>query len=181
MVQDLSKFKVPKGFRGRSALIVQLWWAVQSLLIHPSPQVLYGWRRFWLRAFGAQIGKKVIIRPSVNITYPWKLIIGDYSWIGDDVNIYNLETIEIGHNSVISQKSYLCGGGHDYKKEDFEIFAKKIQIGNECWIATDVFISPGVSIGNKTVVGARSTVLNSIDEGLVVAGNPVRIIKKRTE
>ena len=90
LIQDLKSFKLPKNFRGRNAFIVQLWWLVQSILFRTSPQFLYGWRNFLLRLFGAKIGKKVIIRPSVKITYPLKLSIGNYSWIGDDVDLYTL-------------------------------------------------------------------------------------------
>ena len=117
--QNLETFKLPPNFRGRNAFTVQLWWLVQSVLFKTSPQFLYGWRNFLLRLFGAKIGKKVIIRPSVKVTYPWKLSIGDYSWIGDDVALYTLGNIEIGDNVVISQRSYLCTGSHNYLQEDF--------------------------------------------------------------
>ncbi|SUG32547.1 acetyltransferase [Salmonella enterica subsp. arizonae] len=83
-MQDLNGFTVPKGFRGANALKVQLWWAVQATLFAWSPQILYRWRAFLLRLFGARIGKDVVIRPSVKITYPWKLTVGDYAWVGDD-------------------------------------------------------------------------------------------------
>ena len=76
-MQDLSGFSVPKGFRGGNAIKVQLWWAVQATIFAWSPQVLYRWRAFLLRLFGAKIGKNVVIRPSVKITYPWKLTLGD--------------------------------------------------------------------------------------------------------
>ena len=118
-MQDLQKFKVPDNFRGKSKIIIQLWWIIQATLFRASPQVLYGWRRFLLRCFGAEIGKGVIIRPSTQITYPWKVTIGDYSWIGDDVVLYSLGEIIIGKNTVISQKSYICTGTHDYSKIDF--------------------------------------------------------------
>lgn len=87
-MQDLSGFSVPKGFRGSNAIKVQLWWAVQATIFAWSPQVLYRWRAFLLRLFGAKIGKNVVIRPSVKITYPWKLTLGDYAWVGDEVNLY---------------------------------------------------------------------------------------------
>ncbi|MFY0712110.1 putative colanic acid biosynthesis acetyltransferase [Seonamhaeicola sp. NFXS20] len=177
--QDLSKYKTPKHFRGKSKITVQLWWLVYALFFKSSPQILYGWRRFLLRSFGAQIGKNVIIRPSAKITYPWKVKIGDYSWIGDDVVLYSLGEIEIGKNTVISQKSYLCTGSHDYTKIDFPIYSKKIMIEDGCWLATDVFVSPGVTIKKGTVVGARSTVLSDLDANSVYVGSPVRFIKKR--
>ena len=124
-MQQLNNFKLPKNFRGRNALIVQIWWIVQATLFRCSPQIMYGFRRFLLRLFGAKIGKKVIIRPTVKITYPWKVSIGDYSWIGDEVVLYSLGEIEIKDNVVISQKSYICTGSHDYTNSDFPIFAKK--------------------------------------------------------
>lgn len=176
----LSLHKVPDGFRGKSKLYVQLWWLVQAIFISLSPQVFYGWRRFWLRMFGATIGKKVLVRPSVKITYPWKVSIGDYSWIGDDVVLYSLGEIEIGRNTVISQKSYLCTGSHDYTKESFDIFAKKITIGDSCWLATDVFVAPGITISDGAIVGARSSVLSDIDANTINVGSPSKIIKKRS-
>ena len=177
--QDLSKFQLPPNFRGKSPYLTQLWWIIQSVFIHLSPQFMYGWRRFWLRMFGAQIGKGVLVRPSVKITYPWKLKIGDMAWIGDDVVLYTLGEIEIGSNSVISQRSYLCTGSHDYSSPSFDIFAKPIEIGNQVWIASDVFIAPGVTIGDGTVVGLRSTVLHDLPPGMVCYGNPAKPIRPR--
>ena len=98
--QKLNTFQLPKNFRGRSPIVVQFWWLIQGTLFRMSPQFMYGFRRFLLRLFGAKIGKKVIIRPSVKITYPWKLSIGDYSWIGDQVDLYTLGNITIGKNVV---------------------------------------------------------------------------------
>ena len=177
--QKLNTFSVPPNFRGKSGAIVQLWWIVEALLFNPSPQILYGWRRFLLRLFGAKIGKGVIIRPSVKTTYPWKVSIGDHSWIGDDVVLYSLGEINIGNNTVISQKSYLCTGSHDFEKTTFDIFAKEIIVEDEAWIASDVFIGPGVTVGKGAVVGARSSVFKDIEGGYVYAGNPLRKIKNR--
>jgi putative colanic acid biosynthesis acetyltransferase WcaF len=178
-MQDLSRFKLPENFRGRSGLTVQLWWLVDSLLFRTSPQIFYGWRNMLLRLFGAKIGKCVIIRPSARITYPWKLEIGEYSWIGDDVVLYSLGKITVGKNSVISQKSYLASASHDYTSESFDIFSKPIIIEDEVWIATDVFIAPGVTIGKGAVIGARSSVFKSVEGGYVYAGNPLKKLRKR--
>jgi putative colanic acid biosynthesis acetyltransferase WcaF len=178
-MQDLSLFKMPDHFRGRPGWYVQLWWITEALLFRPSPQIFYGWRRFLLRMFGAQIGKKVIIRPTVKMTYPWKVKIGDYSWIGDDVVLYSLGEIVIGNHVVISQRSYICTGSHDYTKSDFLIYARPIHIEDESWLATDVFIGPGVIIGKASVVGARSSVYKNTEGGMVYAGNPAVFMKNR--
>lgn len=179
MIQDLSRFKIPPNFRGRSAATVQLWWFVQSTFFQWSPQFAYGFRRWLLRCFGAKIGRSVIIRPSATFTYPWKVSIGNYAWIGDDVVLYSLGEIEICENAVVSQRSYLCTGDHDYTQIDFPIRARKITIGKQVWVASDVFIAPGVSIGEGTVIGARSSVFKDMPSGMLCAGYPCKPIKNR--
>ncbi len=178
--QDLESFYLPPGFRGRSAFIVQLWWLVQATLFACSPQFMYGWRRFLLRMFGAGIGKKVLVRPSAKITYPWKVTIGDYSWVGDDVVLYSLGEIEIGAHAVVSQRSYLCAASHDFQKTSFDIFDKKINVGEQAWLATDVFVAPGVCIGNGCVVGARSSVLHDLPPEMICYGSPARPVRPRS-
>lgn len=177
--QDLAQFRVPPGFRGRSALVVQLWWCVQATLFRGSPQFLFGWRRWLLRLFGARIGKGVLIRPSVEVTYPWKLTIGDHAWIGDGAVLYTLGEIHIGSNSVVSQRSYLCTGGHRTDTPSFDIYALPIVVGAECWIASDVFVAPGVSVGEGAVVGARSTVFDDLPSGMICYGTPARPVRPR--
>ena len=180
MKQNLSQYKTPKGFRGKSKFTVQLWWFVYAILFRQSPQVMYGWRRFLLRSFGAKVGKKVILRPTAQITYPWKVSIGDFSWIGDDVVLYSLGDISIGSNTVISQRCYICTGSHDYSSGNFDIYAQKITIGSECWLATDVYVAPSVNIGNGTVVGARSSVFKDLPSNKVCIGSPAKPSKERT-
>lgn len=177
--QNLASFCLPNNFRGRSAFIVQLWWLVQGTVFSCSPQFMYGWRRWLLKLFGAKIGKNVLIRPTVKVTYPWKVSIGDFSWIGDDVVLYSLGEIEIGHHTVISQRSYLCAASHDYAQPNFPIFAKKICIGNQVWIATDTFIAPGINIGEGALIGARSTVLHDMPAAMICVGYPAKPIKPR--
>jgi putative colanic acid biosynthesis acetyltransferase WcaF len=179
--QRLDNFRVPKQFRGRNVIVVQLWWIVQATIFRCSPQFLYGWRRFLLRLFGARIGINVLIRPSVRVTYPWNFEIGNHSWVGDDVVLYTLGNIKIGDNAVVSQRSYLCTGAHDYRREDFAILASPITIESQVWLATDVFVAPGVSIGLGTVVGTRSTVLSDLPGGMICHGTPAGPIRPRVE
>lgn len=178
-IQDLNLFRLPPGFRGRPSWFVQLWWIVQSTVFGLSPQFMYGLRRFILRLFGAKIGKNVLIRPSARITYPWKVTIGDRAWVGDEAVLYSLGEITIGEDSVVSQKCYLCAAGHDYRKPGFDIFAAKVVVGNQVWIATDVFVAPGVKIGDGAVIGARSSVFGDIPAFMVCYGNPAKPVKKR--
>ncbi|EPY4498286.1 putative colanic acid biosynthesis acetyltransferase [Klebsiella quasipneumoniae] len=176
---ELKNFKVPKKFRGKNVIYTQLWWLVQSTLFAWSPQVLYKWRVFLLRMFGASIGKNVIIRPSAKITYPWKVKIGDYSWIGDDVTLYSLGNINVGNNTVISQRCYLCAGSHDYNSINFDIISEEIIIGDSCWLATDVFVAPGINIGTNCVVGARSSVFKNLPSNSICLGSPATKIRDK--
>lgn len=179
VIQELSSFTLPKGFRGRPGWFVQLWWLIQATFFRWSPQFMYGWRAMLLRIFGAKVGIGVIIRPTVSITYPWKVEIGDYAWIGDQAVLYSLGEIKIGAHSVVSQRSYLCAGDHDYAKTDFPIRGARIVIGEEVWVAADVFIAPGVTIGNGAVIGARSSVFEDMPHEMVCLGYPCKPIKPR--
>lgn len=178
-IQDLSSFKLPKGARGRNRFLVQIWYIVNSTLFAFSPQFMNIWRIILLRIFGAKIGKGVIVRSSVVVTYPWKLVIEDNSWIGENVTLYNLDNIHIGKNVVVSQQSYLCTGSHSYEKFDFPLITKPILINDEVWIAADVFIFLGVEIGKGCVVGSRSSVYNNLPEMAVCIGNPAKKVKNR--
>lgn len=178
-VQDLSRFGVQPGFRGRSVVVVQLWNIVQATLFSFSPWRAFAWRRFLLRLFGARIGKDVQIRPNARIVYPWFVTIGDHAWVGEDVVLYSFGQITIGAHACISQKSYLCAGSHDYRDETFAMTKAPICIGRECWIATDVFIAPGVTVGDGTVVGARSSVFSDLPAMTVCIGSPARPVRDR--
>jgi putative colanic acid biosynthesis acetyltransferase WcaF len=177
--QDLRLFRVPGGFRGRSAAFVQLWWIVQDTLFRMSPQVFYGWRNFLLRLFGAKIGKHVQIRSTTRVTYPWKLTIGDHVWVGDDCVFYTLGKVVVGSHVAIAHDVYFCTGLHNYAKIDFPIGEKPIHIEDEVWIPNDVFIGPGVTIGKGSVIGARSTVLTDMPPGMICYGTPAKPVKPR--
>jgi putative colanic acid biosynthesis acetyltransferase WcaF len=175
--QDLSRFGGTA--RGRAAWRAQLWWLFERLLVLPTPQYMFGWRRLALILFGAKIGKRVLIRPGVRVTYPWNLAIGDYVWIGDDVTLYSVAEISVGSHSVISQEAYLCAGTHDYRDVSFRFVSAPISIAGECWIGARAFIGPGVAIGHASVVGAGSIVMKSVEAEAIVAGNPAKLVGRR--
>jgi len=171
---DLRNYDQSNFDRGRPSWFILLWWLVQAVTFPLSPHNFNGFRRFILRLFGAKIGQGVLIRPTARFTYPWKVEIGDYTWIGDDVVLYSLENIRIGCHCVISQKSYLCTGSHDIHDAAFSLKTAGISIGNGVWIATDCFIGSGVQIGANAVIGTRSSVFSSIPAQQVCWGTPAR-------
>lgn len=139
-----------------------------------TPHSAHAPRRWLLRRFGATIGKGVVIRPTARFTYPWKVTIGDHSWIGDDVVLYSLDEIWIGAHCVISQQTYLCTGSHDSHDPAFGLETSEIAVGNGAWIAADCFVGPGVIIGANAVIGARSTVFSDQPEQQICWGRPCR-------
>ncbi len=178
---DLGSYDQSDFDRGRSGWVILLWWLVQATIFPLTLHSMSGLRAKVLRLFGANIGRNVIIRPTARFTYPWKVEIGDYSWIGDDVVLYSLDRIHIGSHAVISQKSYLCTGSHDFQTRSFDLKTGTIHIGNGVWVAADCFVGPGVVIGANSIVGTRSTVLKSLASEQVCWGNPCKAQRERNE
>jgi putative colanic acid biosynthesis acetyltransferase WcaF len=115
----------------------------------------------------------------VTVTYPWKLRIGDWSWIGDNVTLYTLGELTIGDNAVISQHSYLCTGSHDYTHKTFDLYAVPIHIGAEVWLAANVFVGPGVTVGRGAILGASSVAIKDVPARMICAGNPAKALRPR--
>lgn len=167
--------------RGKSGWFILLWWLVQGSLFRFSLHPMYQWRNFLLRLFGARIGKGVQVRPTARFTYPWKVTIGNYSWVGDHVEFYSLDQIEVGEHCIVSQNSYLCTGTHNIHDVKFGLITKPIKICDGAWIASDVFVNPGITIGVMSIVAARSTVTRDVPSNEIHAGLPARFVKNRFE
>ena len=132
-----------------------------------------------LRCFGAKIGKSVHVYPGAKIWAPWNLELADGAGVANGAILYTQGRITIGKNAVISQGAHLCAGTHDYNLPDFPLYTMPIAIGDYAWVAADVFIHPGITIGNGCVVGARSVVTKDMPEWMVCAGHPCKPIKPR--
>jgi len=156
-----------------------LWSVVSATLFRCSFHNWYAWRRMLLRAFGASVGRSVRIRRTVRIEMPWNLRIGDESSVGDHAILYSLGPITIGKLVSISQYAHLCAGTHDYTTRAMTLLRPPVVVEDEVWIAADAFVGPGVTIGARSVVAARATVIKDVPPDEVVGGNPARFIKRR--
>jgi len=132
-----------------------------------------------LRCFGAKVGKGVVIKPRVNIHMPWKLEIGDHTWIGEEAFLLNFEPLIIGNNVCVSQRAFLCGGNHNYKIAEMPYRNGPITLEDGCWVGASCFVSPNVIIGVDCVVSACSVVRTSLPSNTVCEGNPAKPIKPR--
>lgn len=160
-----------------------IWSAVQATLFRWSPRPWHGFRARLLQLFGARIANpsKVVIFPSATVTFPWKLRLEDRSMVGPRVNLYNLAPITLEYGANVSQNCHLCAGTHDYERWSMPLVTRPIVIGRNAWVAADVFVGPGVTIGELCVVGARSVVVGDLPPRTVCAGHPCRPVKERSE
>lgn len=163
----------------RNKLGRALWGAVWLLLYRPTPRPLHGWRRLLLRLFGARVGVGARPYPSARVWAPWNLVMGEHSCLGDRVDCYCVDTIHIGAHAVVSQYSFLCTASHDYTDPGMPLVTAPIFIGDRAWVTADVYVAPGVRIGEGSVIGARSNVMNDIPAWVVAAGSPEMPIKPR--
>ncbi|WP_339865810.1 WcaF family extracellular polysaccharide biosynthesis acetyltransferase [uncultured Algoriphagus sp.] len=125
-----------------------------------------------LRLFGAKIGFGLVIKPRVNIHFPWKLVVGDNVWIGEEAFLLNFELLTIGNNVCLSQRAFLCGGNHDYRDPAMKYRNGPITLDNGCWVGASVFVGPDVVIGMDSVIAAGSIITKSIPENSIFRGNP---------
>jgi len=96
------------------------------------------------------VGEGLIVRSSVHVAYPWMVSNRNQFLIDDHAEFYSLGEIDIGNDVVISQYSYVAT--HDYTKLSCDMIDKKITIEDQIWIATDVFVAPGVKIGRGALI-----------------------------
>lgn len=157
----------------------RLLWKLASPFFFLSPRPLWAWRRVMLRAFGARVGAGAHVYPSVRITIPWHLDLGEQCAIGDRAILYALGPIIVGARATISQGVHLCAGTHDISRPDRPLLKLPITVSDDAWVAADAFIGPGVIVGAGAIVGARAVVMKNVTATMVVAGNPARPLKTR--
>lgn len=144
-----------------------------------TPNSFHLWRCFLLKIFGAKIGKNVHPYPSAVIWAPWNLTMEDYSCLSHGVICYNVASVFVGKNVTVSQYSHLCTATHDYTDQSMGLIIAPIRILDYAWVTTDVFIGPGVTIGEGAVVNARASVFSDIEPWTVAKGYPAKSYKKR--
>jgi putative colanic acid biosynthesis acetyltransferase WcaF len=165
--------------RGRAAWFEAVWYLVKIVFFLsalPWPSSL---KRALLRIFGAKVGRGVVIKPRVNVHFPWRLEVGAHSWIGEEVFILNFDPVRIGSHACVSQRAFLCTGNHDFRDEKFSFRSAPISVGDGAWVGASVFVGPGVEIGADAVVTAGAVVLKSLPAGMVCGGNPAEARSRR--
>lgn len=173
-------FDSRKGLdRGRTKPVELIWYLCKCLFFLTPAPVPMAFKCGLLRLFGARVGKGVVIKPRVNIHFPWKLLVGNFAWIGEEVFILNFEPVIIGAHGCISQRTFLCTGNHDYRKPDMPYRNAPITVEDGAWVGAQCFVGPGVVIGSEAVITAGSIVTKDQPPRKVCGGNPCAVIKDR--
>ncbi|WP_327294067.1 MULTISPECIES: WcaF family extracellular polysaccharide biosynthesis acetyltransferase [unclassified Streptomyces] len=156
-MRNLPAFTLAGYDKGRGRLTQALWFAVLNT-------VFMAWfcparlRVALLRAFGATVGEGVLIRHRVRVLWPWKLTVGDHTWIGEGAWLLNLEPVTLGSHVCVSQEALLCTGSHDHRAADFRYRNASIVVKDGAWVAARATVLAGVTIGAQAVVAAGTVV-----------------------
>jgi putative colanic acid biosynthesis acetyltransferase WcaF len=177
---DIAENRKATKYSGREMLYRVLWGVVCPVFFRLSPRIMFGWRNWLLRLFGARIGSHVHVYNTATVYMPWNLEVGDWSSIGEHAFVYNLGKITIGSRTTVSQRAHLCAGTHDYQSPDLPLLKPPIRVGDQAWICADAFLGPGVEVGQGAIVAARAVVVRNVEPWIIVAGNPARPLKSRT-
>lgn len=176
---DLSFF-TKKGYSPQASKFKQILWYFMNIIFFCCRlNVSSGLKVFLLRLFGAKIGKNVYVKPAVNIKFPWKLSIGNDTWIGENVWIDNLEFVTIGNNACISQASLLLTGNHNYTISSFDYRNAPIIIEDGAWIGAKSVVCPGVTVKSHAILTVGSIATKSLEAYTIYQGNPAQPIRKR--
>lgn len=158
---------------------VLLWYLTNSLLLNTYLPIPIALKIRTLRLFGAKIGTGVVIKPAVNIKYPWLLQVGNHVWIGEQVWIDNLSNVILGDHVCLSQGAMLLTGNHDYRRPTFDLTAQPITLENGVWIGAKSVVCPGVRCQSHAVLAVNSVATKQLEAYGIYQGNPAVLVRQR--
>lgn len=176
---DLSVYDNSWYWPGKGALVRGIWFIVNALFLINPLNPVSGIKVFWLRLFGAKIGKGVVIKPGVNIKYPWNVEIGDYTWIGENVWLDSLGLTKIGQHCCLSQGAMLLNGNHDYSKRTFDLRVDPIVLEDGVWIGAQSLVGPGITCHAHSVLSVMSVATSDLQAYGIYRGNPAVKVRDR--
>jgi putative colanic acid biosynthesis acetyltransferase WcaF len=176
---NLADYSPGNFTHGAGAWREVLWMITSLLLFRACPFKFSALKRATLRCFGARVGRGVVFKPNLRITFPWTLTLGDHVWLGEECWILNFAPVTIEDHVCVSQRAFLCTGNHNYKSPTFDLITKPIRVERGAWIGANVFVGPGVTVGSHAVVSAGSVVSKDLAPYGIYQGNPAVWVKQR--
>lgn len=175
----LERFSPGNFDKGAGRLKIMLWFLVNALIVRASWNPFMGIKIALLRAFGAKIGKGLIIKNEVRVKSPWFLTIGNNCWIGENVWIDNLDRVTIGNNVCISQGAMLLTGNHDYKVSTMPYRNAPIMVEDGAWVGANSTVCPGVTVHENAILTVGSIATKNMETNGIYQGNPAIKIRDR--
>lgn len=175
----LNTFSTGNFDKGAGFIKQMLWYFVNALIVRASWNPCMGIKIALLKAFGAKIGKGLVIKNNVCIKFPWKLTIGDYVWLGENCWIDNLDKVTIGNQVCISQGALLLTGNHDYTLTSFDYRNAPIVIEDGAWIGAKAVVCPGVIVHSHAILTVGSIATKEMEDYGIYQGNPAKLIRLR--
>ncbi len=176
---DNSKFNNIEYYPGRGFFLRTLWYFINAIIFNSYLFPFYSLKIWLLRIFGAKIGQKLLVKPKVNIKYPWFLEIGHNVWIGERVWIDNLVNVKIGDNVCLSQGALILTGNHNYSLQSFDLIIKKVELEDGVWIGANSTVCPGVVCSSNSVLTVGSVATKNLKPFGVYSGVPATKIHER--
>lgn len=176
---DLSQYNNDWFDEGACYVKRTIWFLVNAMFLINPCNPFSGVKVALLRWFGAKVGKGVVIKPGVNIKYPWKLEIGDYTWIGERVWIDNLDEVKIGKHCCLSQEAFILIGNHNYKLTTFDLMIAPVVLEDGVWLGARSIVTGGVACGEHSVLSVNSVASSPLEPYGIYRGNPASRVKTR--
>ncbi len=176
---DLKHYNNYEYSTGASTLKRILWFFANGLIVKNRLNPLMFTKRFVLKLFGAKLGKRVIIKPGLNVKFPWKLEVGNYVWLGENVWIENQALVKVADNVCVSQDAKLITGNHDFTKPTFDLITKSITLEDGVWVGARSIVCPGVILGSHSILSVGSVATSNLEPYSIYQGNPAVFIKLR--
>lgn len=167
---NLAGFNAKQGLnRGASKSKELLWYLVKVSFFLSALPFPSSFKVILLRLFGAKVGQGVVLKPRVNIHFPWKLTIGNDVWIGEEAFLLNFEPLTIGNNVCISQRAFLCGGNHDFRKPNMPYRNGPITLQDGVWVGASCFVGPNVTIGVDSVITVGTVIFKDVAANQIIS------------
>jgi len=176
---DLSRFNNDWFDEGASKFKWALWFLFNAAFVYNPWNPFSGLRKAVLRLFGAKIGKGVIVKPRVQVKFPWNLEIGDHCWIGEAAWIENQGKVTIGNHCCLSQGATIMTGNHNYKKATFDLIVQDVVLEDGVWIGSNAMVTQGVRCGSHAVLGVQSVASKDLEPYTIYGGSPCQALRKR--
>ncbi|GEP73949.1 sugar O-acetyltransferase [Weissella thailandensis] len=123
------------------------------------------------------------LNPNFRCEFGRNIHVGDHFYANYDAVILDGAKVTIGDRVLFGPKVGLYTSNHSFDAREREIggcIAKPITIGNRCWLAANVTVLPGVTIGDDVIIGAGSVVTHDIPRNVIAVGNPCHVLREIT-